>query len=124
MTWRRHACGRAEAGSATDDFHHWVLSLPWVVERPYALGSPPVRTFAVDCELLDVRQLWLVTGLGNGRGVAVVVPAGLADELRIEGLVREIAPMPASHVLVGIPDDTSRVDVETVILEAYAAILP
>src|SRR3954467_3053467 len=35
-----------------DDFHEWVLSLPWVVERPVDPENPEMRSFAVDCEPL------------------------------------------------------------------------
>jgi hypothetical protein len=61
------------------DLHEWVRSLPWVVERPYAVGTPGVRSFAVDCEPLGRDQLWLITGLPHrahdgGLGISVIVP--------------------------------------------------
>ena len=46
------------------DVREWVLSLPWVVERPTDGSRPGVRLLAVDCPPLGRRQLWLVTGLG------------------------------------------------------------
>ena len=42
---------------AFDNLHEWVLSLPWVVERPFNVGTPGVRSFAVDCEPLGRKQL-------------------------------------------------------------------
>src|ERR1700693_1191755 len=70
-------------GNALDDFHGWLLSLPWVVERPYGLDTPGVRSFGVDCEPLGRRQLWLITGLQrhvdtDGIGLAVIVPTDTA----------------------------------------------
>jgi hypothetical protein len=66
-------------GTALDDFHEWLLSLPWVVERPYNLETPGVRCFGVECEPLGRRQLWLVAGrqrqLADGIGLAVIVPS-------------------------------------------------
>ncbi|MDQ1459169.1 MAG: hypothetical protein QOI08_653, partial [Actinomycetota bacterium] len=53
----------SDEGNALDDFHEWLLSLPWVVERPYSLDTPGVRCFGIDCALLGRRQLWLITGL-------------------------------------------------------------
>jgi hypothetical protein len=64
---RREPTTTAREVRAFDDFHEWVLSLPWVVERPYALATPGVRGFGVECEPLDRRQLWLLTGLPRAR---------------------------------------------------------
>ena len=61
----RHTTQRASsplASGAFDDLHEWVLSLPWVVERPYSLATPGVRAFTVACEPLGRQSLWLLTG--------------------------------------------------------------
>ena len=92
-------------GTALDDFHKWLLSLPWVVERPYSLDTPGVRCFAVDCEPLGRRQLLLITGLPrhvdvDGMGLAVIVPTDAAYDLEDVGRGRIMAPMPGGHALV------------------------
>ena len=101
----------------------WILSLPWVVERPYSLGTPGVRTFAIDCEPLAIRRLWLVTGLSHRPGIAVIVPSALGEHLEILRLARPVAPMPAGHVLAYLLDDVDPPDLERVILEAYGSAL-
>ena len=73
---------------AFEDFHEWVLSLPWVVERLNDDVVPAVRCFAVDCEPLGRRQTLLLTGLeqrreSDGPSIAVVVPAEAACAHRI-----------------------------------------
>src|SRR5271166_5634908 len=76
--------------AAFDDLHDWVLSLPWVVERPYNLDTPGVRCFGVDCEPLGRRQLWLMTGLygrstGSSPSLTVIVPQVAAHEIEDAG---------------------------------------
>jgi len=111
---------------AFDDFHEWVLSLPWVVERPYKVGTAGVRSFGVDCELLGRRQLWLLTGLQrqlevDGFGIAVIVPEAAASEIEAGSWGRSIAPMRAGHVMVTVYGDLAdrRHDVEALVLSAY-----
>jgi hypothetical protein len=113
-------------GPAFADFHDWVLSLPWVVERPYSLDTPGVRCFGVDCEPLGRRQLWMMTGLqrqldADGVGLAVIVPAEIASEIEEIGWGNVVAPMPSRHVLVTVRRDSvaSRQDLEAVVLTAY-----
>jgi hypothetical protein len=82
-----------------------VLSLPWVVECPYKLGTPGVRAFGVDCEPLDRRQLWLVTGLpdplhADDAAFAVVVPNGAAYAIEDRGWAYRWTPEPAGHILM------------------------
>ena len=108
------------------DLHEWVLSLPWVVERPYSLGTPGVRAFAIDCEPLGRRQLWLITGLrgqldADGMGLAVILPIEAAVELESAGRGRSLSPMPGRHVLVSMNGNTvnCRDDVEALVLTAY-----
>jgi hypothetical protein len=103
-----------------DQLHDWVLSLPWVVERPYSLGWGGVRIFAIDCPPIDVRKVWLVTGLVTASGIAVVVPDEVADEFEVLDLARSLSPMPAGHVLASVCEIACR-DVERVVLEAYAS---
>jgi hypothetical protein len=106
-------------GSEPRDLSEWVLSLPWVVERPDVFG---VRTFAIDCEPLAIRRVWLAifqpTGSGSPR-VAVVVPVRLAQDLEDAGLGLPMAAFPAEHALVRAPDYAGRAEVETLILAAY-----
>lgn len=109
------------------NFHDWVLSLPWVVERPYGLGASDVRTFAVDCEPLDRRRLWLVSDLRQSRrlsdiDIAVIIPHEVAHHIELMGWGRSLSPMPEGHVLTGISDSAiSRPhDLEAFILTAYS----
>jgi hypothetical protein len=110
-----------------DDFHEWILSLPWVVERPYSLGTPGVRSFGVECEPLGRRALWLLTGLQSTNlsrttaGIAVIVPTEAADEIEAVGWGRSVAPMPDRHKLVAVFGDLAekRTDVEALVLTAY-----
>jgi hypothetical protein len=111
---------------AFDDLHEWVLSLPWVVERPYSVGTPGVRSFGVDCEPLGRRQLWLITGLqrastSDGISVAIIVPAEVADEIETTGWGRSLAPMPGRLTMVAVYSDAAglRADLEALVLTAY-----
>src|SRR5213076_1906959 len=64
-----------------DRLQEWVLSLPWVVERPDDDNTAGVTCFAVDCEPLGRRRVWLLAGLTNDHhtsGVAVVLPIDAA----------------------------------------------
>jgi hypothetical protein len=113
-------------GSTLDDFHKWLLSLPWVVERPYSLDTPGVRCFGVDCEPLGRRQLWLITGMQrqvdtDGIGLAVIVPTDTAYDLEDDGRGRIAAPMPAGHALVTVYGESvaGRQELEALALTAY-----
>jgi hypothetical protein len=115
-----------ELTRATDDFHEWALSLPWVVERPYSSLTPGVRAFAVDCEPLDRRQMWLVTGIDQSYvgdpGIAVIVSLDDASEIEYAGWGRRLAPMPAGHVLLTVNTSVvSLLTVEAIALRAYSA---
>jgi hypothetical protein len=112
-----------QIGTAHNDFHRWILSLPWVVERPCIPGAPGVRTFAIACEPLDVHQVWLVTGLPRGHRVAVVAPSSLAVEWEMHGVGRALAPMPERHTLFGVRAEARELDLERVILETYGTLL-
>jgi hypothetical protein len=96
------------------------MSLPWVVERPGLLG---VRIFAIDCEPLTIRRVWLAIGLrqrgSRSPGVSVVVPIDLALDLEAAGLGLPISGLPADHALVRAPDHAGRAELETLILAAY-----
>jgi len=112
-------------GNAPGDFHEWLLSLPWVVERPYSLESPGVRCFGIDCEPLGRRQLWLITGLRplavSGIGLAVIVPTDVASDLEGAGRGQIVAPMPVGHALVTVYDESlaGRLELEALALAAY-----
>jgi hypothetical protein len=101
------------------DLETWVNSLPWVVERPHF--DPGVRMFAVDCEPLDIRRVWLVTGLGgagNG-GLAVVLPTEVAQIVEDAGWAWRVAPVPADHVLVRASAGADRRELDALVLTAY-----
>jgi hypothetical protein len=126
MLRRRREQTTTTIAPAFDDFHEWVLSLPWVVERPYSVGTPGVRCFGVECEPLGRRQLWLITGMhrgpqATGIGLAVIVPADVSRELNALGWGRVIAPMPGGHVLVTVQADSfaGRQELEALVLTAY-----
>jgi hypothetical protein len=113
-------------GSPLDNFHEWLLSLPWVVERPYSLDTPGVRCFGIDCALLGRRQLWLITGLQrhadiDGMGLAVILPTDAAHELETVGRGRIVAPMPVRHALVAVYGESlnGRQELEAFALTAY-----
>jgi hypothetical protein len=66
-----------------------------------------VRCFAVDCEPLGRRRLWLLTGsLGplaaNGCLVHIVVPASASCWLVAAGAAVLVAPIGAEHDLVSL----------------------
>jgi hypothetical protein len=114
---------RAQGTPLSNDVVAWVLSLPWVVERPYSLGISGVRMFAVDCGPLEVRHVWLLTGLfGEENDVAVIVPADVGDELEAAGVAMPMAPMPPGHVLTRLRTipRLAPTELEAVILDAYA----
>ena len=123
---RREPTTTAREVRAFDDFHEWVLSLPWVVERPYALATPGVRGFGVECEPLDRRQLWLLTGLPRARhsvgiGLAVIDPVDSAAQIEASGWGRAVAPMPARHAMVAVYEDLfdPHRELEVLVLSAY-----
>jgi hypothetical protein len=122
MRWTSSSSYRAKwRAPATDEFYTWVLSLPWVVERPRFSEGLGVRAFAIKCEPLEIRQLWLVTGVASR--IAVVVPVQMAQRYEADGLGRAISPMPADHTLFGVDDDARAIDLERVVLEAYGVAL-
>jgi hypothetical protein len=110
------------------DVHEWVRSLPWVVERSpfHTLPDSQVRIFAVDCEPLERRQVWLLSGLMPSRfdepDVAVVMPRAMALEASERGwVIRLDAPLPDDHVLVALGNDAHRehADIEALLLAGY-----
>jgi hypothetical protein len=114
-------------GRAFADFHEWVLSLPWTVERPYSVATPGVRCFGVDCELLGRRRMWMLTGLHrdidpSGLGLAVMVPVDAADEIEELGWGRAVTPMPGGQSLVAVNggEVARRENVEALALSAYS----
>jgi hypothetical protein len=124
MRWISHPSHRSPRVPPTNDvFHAWILSLPWVVERAPVHEALGVRVFAVACEPLGIRQLWLVTGKMGSYRVAIVVPDQFAQSYEDSGLGRALAPMPSEHKLFALYDDVSEIDVERVVLEAYGIAL-
>ena len=124
VIWKRDPLPRDRRSCADrDTFHPWILSLPWVVERPHVSGISGVRAFAVDCQPLDIRRMWLVTGLPLGRGIAVIVEKSRAEAYEAEGVAMPITPMPARHTMIGLSEDLGEADLERVILEVYGTLL-
>jgi hypothetical protein len=108
-------------GRAYKELDDWVLSLPWVVERPDDARSPGVRVYGVDCPPLGRRRIFLLTGLGahgerDPKGVAGVLPERAARAATDDGWAVREETLPAGHVLVTLRDDT---DVEALVLAAY-----
>jgi hypothetical protein len=109
----------------------WVLSLPWVVERPVDVRWPSVRVFAIDCPPLDRRRMWLMTGFAKptpdgktyGSDLAAVMPVEAGGDADAAGWeVHETAPLPADHVLMTLAPDAvhDRADIEAFVLAAYS----
>jgi hypothetical protein len=132
MIRRRKATRTFQTSSLTrrpafTDFHEWVLSLPWVVERPPSFGTPGVRTFGVDCEPLNRRQLWLITGLhkpseADAVALAVIIPDEAADAIEDAGWAYRWAPMRAGHVLMRASDASAHRphEIEALAIAAYS----
>jgi len=105
-------------------FHDWILSLPWVVERPCVSDVHGVRTFAVDCDPLGIRRLWLVTGLPHGCGIALIIDDTRANFYEVAGLATPIAAMPGNHTMIGLTDGLRKTALERAVLDVYGALLP
>src|SRR5262245_1352457 len=124
VIWKHNPpSGLSRPAVESDTFHDWILSLPWVVERPYVAGVRGVRAFAIDCQPLDIHRMWLVTGLPHGRGIALIVEDSRAERYESVGVASPITPMPARHTLVGLSEDLGGIDVEHVIFDVYASLL-
>jgi hypothetical protein len=109
-----------------DRLHEWVLSLPWVVERPRDPDAPDTRTFAVDCGPLGYRSIWLVTGLHSDTdcgdtGLAVVLPLDAASTATADGEACGVAFLPGGYVLVSPSTGPANhpLQVERLLLSAY-----
>lgn len=124
MIWKRDPPPRDPWSRADrSTFHDWILSLPWVVERSYVAGVRGVRAFAIDCRPLDIRRMWLVTGLRHDRAIALIVDNSQAEAYEVAGVATPITPMPALHTMIGLSEDLGETDLERVILEVYGRLL-
>jgi hypothetical protein len=94
-----------------------------VVERPYVLGIRGVRVFAIECPPLDIRRMWLVTGLPHRRAIALIVDNLRAERYEASGVATPITPMPALHTFVGLSEDLGEIDLEYLILDVYGSLL-
>jgi len=127
MVRRRHEPDTpSPTDTQVDRLHQWVLSLPWVVERPGDDTATDVRYFAVECEPLDRRQVWLLTGLtddGHTDGIAAVLPIEVAAGIVELGLGRTLALVTDQHVLVALTNEAAsrRERIEFVVLSAYSS---
>ena len=118
---------RPEIDCVLDRFHEWLAGLPWVVERPQCRDAPDVRMFAVECDPIGRRQMWLITGvrrpaLVGASGIAVVLPLAAADLVEAAGWGRRTEPVSSRHVLVAASGDASLRprEVEALVLAAYS----
>src|SRR5262249_55835405 len=109
-----------------EGIHQWVLSLPWVVERPRDANAPKARTFAVDCEPLGYRRIWLGTGLpdqggSGGRDRAGGPPARASGLGVADGEGQCVAFLHGGHVLVDLSTNPARptTEVERLLWDAY-----
>jgi hypothetical protein len=111
------------------DLHAWVLSLPWVVERPGARRQRGVRLFAVDCKPLGRRQMWLTTGpvrQYEGRyevTVSVVLPDELSSIAESAGWGVVTGELPGGHVIVtsqAACDPGATMHLEVMLVAAYS----
>ena len=122
--------------ACVDRLSDWVLGLPWVVERPGTAEAPGLRWFAVDCEPLRRRRVWLLTGaLGHiatacaadDFAVHVVLPIPAARRIADTGEGWVFAPIGVEHHLVSLELDSTRATddarVEKVVLLGYEASL-
>jgi hypothetical protein len=120
------ATATTDRADSLDQLHTFVLSLPWVVERPDAFARS-VRMFAVDCEPLDLQRLWLVTdrskGVSTGTRVEVMLPSAVAERAEDAGLGARAMTMPADRVLVRAHADNDVVQTEALVLAAYECAL-
>jgi len=114
----------AHSGLERDAFHDWILSLPWVLERPCVSDAHGVRTFAIECHPLDIRRLWLVTGLPHGCGIALIVDDTRANFYKVAGLATPIAAMPGNHTMIALTDGLRETALERAVLDVYGALLP
>ena len=108
---------------ALERIHTFVLSLPWVVERPHAFADG-IRMFAVDCEPLGLERLWLVTGIGGepsaeGMRVEVILPKAEARRAEKAGWGVRGTPMPTNHVVMRTYAASDAADTDALILTAY-----
>jgi hypothetical protein len=101
--------------TSIERLHGWLLGLPWVVERPGMAEAPGLRWFAVDCEPLGRRRLWLLTGALDGIPVSrpvvhVVLPTSTAHRVAGAHASSVVSAIVAGHDLVSIPIDDESSD--------------
>jgi pimeloyl-ACP methyl ester carboxylesterase len=92
---------------AFDDFHEWVLSLPWVVERPYVVGESMGGWMAAEMAARrpkEIGRLALTSPVGLWRDEAPVVAALLLEA----GRGRRLAPMPDHPAMVSVFGESRR----------------
>jgi hypothetical protein len=70
---------------------------------------------------MGVRSVWLVTGLPDSSGVAVVVPEAVGADLDLLRLAEPVAPMSAEHVLAAVCAGLDAREIERALLEAYTS---
>jgi hypothetical protein len=132
---RRFGLGRFQPScnperQARQQLHRWMLSLPWVIERPGMVTAPGLRWFAVDCRPLAIRRVWALTGALDDSGsmwdVHLVLPRAAATSVLVFAEAELTDPITASHCLVTLPAGPRRrpaQQLEQLLLVAYAAAL-
>jgi hypothetical protein len=115
---------------AREQLHRWMLSLPWVIERPGMVTAPGLRWFAVECRPLAIRRVWALTGALDNRGsvwdVHLVLPRAPTTSVLVFAEAELTDPITASHWLVTIPAGPPRrpaQQLEQLLRVAYAAAL-
>jgi hypothetical protein len=110
----------------SNDLHEWVLSLPWVVERPAQSWQPSARCFAVDCAPLNRRRAWLVTDAPwsantDALRIAAVMPAVAVATMASDGWLVWAKSLRSERVIVLLEDGSTRArtEVEAFLLVAY-----
>jgi hypothetical protein len=90
--------------------------------------APELRWFAVDCEPLDRRRLWVVTGAigdiaADHPALLVVLPAPAARRIADAGEGSEVASVGVEHYLVSLELHVTRAAgearLEQILLLAY-----
>ncbi len=125
MYAEHHGRSPSTHARAFANLYDWILSLPWVVERPTIAGWGR-RVFAVECAPLHRKRVWLLmgqvgpdSGAARAANIALIVPI---EAMRAnEGIADFTVSLPAGCVLLHVRDEVlgEREEVERLILTAY-----
>jgi hypothetical protein len=98
-----------------EGLHDWLLSLPWVVERPGIPELPELRWFAVDCEQLHRRRVWLLRGRltatpGDELTVHIVIPRAAPRAVASSGAGTVVTCLAPDYELISLRLDGTEPD--------------